>query len=73
VKKVALRVALGRGSRRIITQLLQKVLCWLICRHARACYRYGALQLLRFWNPGNLPGWRYSDGWAVLGFNFVIS
>jgi putative ABC transport system permease protein len=74
-REMALRLSLGAGRGRLIRQLLtESVLLAMAGGAAGLALSYGGIQLLRAWNPGNLPliGFIQIDSRA-LGFMLLVS
>jgi putative ABC transport system permease protein len=74
-REMALRLSLGAGRRRLVRQLLtESMLLSGIGGVAGLALAWGSIELIRFWNPGNLPlidSVRLDGG--ALGFMVFIS
>ena len=74
-REMAIRLGLGAGRARLLRQLItESTLLALVGGAAGVFLAYAGIQLLRAWNPGNLP--RIQDirvDGGVLGFTFLIS
>jgi len=73
--EMALRLSLGAGRMRLVGQLLTESLLLAMAGGIAGLFvAYGAIQLLRSWNPGNLPLIEYVrlDG-PALAFMVVIA
>ena len=74
-REMALRLSLGAGRGRIVRQLLtESALLAVLGGTAGLALAWGAIQLIRAWNPGNLPliDSVRLDG-AALAFMFFVS
>jgi len=74
-REMALRLSLGAGSGRLVRQLLaESVLLAVMGGGAGLALAWGGVQLIRAWNPGNLPliDSVRLDGEA-LGFTLLVS
>lgn len=74
-REMALRLSLGAGRGRLIRQLLtESTLLAILGGAAGLGLAWGGIQLIRIWNPGNLPLVEsvQLDG-AVLAFTLIIS
>lgn len=74
-REMALRLSLGAGRGRLVRQLLtESVLLAAMGGMAGLLLAWGSIQLIRVWNPGNLP---LIDSvrldWTALGFMVFVS
>ncbi len=74
-REMALRLSLGAGRGRLVRQLLaESVLLAQMGGVAGLALAWGGIQLIRAWNPGDLP---FIDSvrldWTALGFMLVVS
>ena len=74
-REMALRLSLGAGRSRLLRQLLtESILLAVMGGTAGLLLAWGAIELIRVWNPGNLP---LIDSvrldWRALGFMMIIS
>jgi predicted permease len=74
-REMALRLSLGAARRRLVRQLLtESVLLAVTGGVAGLALAWGGVELIRAWNPGNLP---LIDSvrldWTALGFTILIS
>jgi putative ABC transport system permease protein len=74
-REMALRLGLGAGRGRLVRQLLtESVLLAVAGGAAGLAVSYGCIQLLRAWNPGNLPLIEYVQMDArALAFMFAVA
>jgi putative ABC transport system permease protein len=74
-RDIALRLSLGAGRGRLVRQLLaESVLVAQIGGLAGLALAWGGIQLIRAWNPGDLPlidSVRFD--WTALGFMLLVS
>jgi putative ABC transport system permease protein len=74
-REMALRLSLGAGRGRLVRQLLtESVLLAVMGGSAGLALAWGGIELIRAWNPGNLP---LIDSvrldWSALGFMIFVS
>jgi putative ABC transport system permease protein len=74
-REMALRLSLGAGRGRLARQLLtESVLLAVTGGAAGLALAWGAIQLVRAWNPGNLPLIDFVRlDWSALGFMALVS